>query len=32
MDPQIKPKVEEIIRLLDQLKRETEETRSYIDK
>lgn len=32
MDPQIKPRIEELIRMLDQLKREMEESRGYIDR
>lgn len=32
MDPQIKPKIEEILKMVDHIKRETEETRNYVDK
>lgn len=32
MDPQIKQKIEEVLRVVEHLRRETEETRSYVDK
>ena len=32
MDPQIKPRIEELIRMLDHLKREMEESRGYADR
>lgn len=32
MDPQIRPKIEELIRMFDQLKREMEESRGYADR
>lgn len=32
MNPDLKPRIEELIRMLDNLKREAEETRGYIDR